>query len=125
MRLSSTEFFMEGPLMGYLDERQKARDLSATGGREDHSWEEEKIPLLHSGFLETTTHGDPKSVLSVQFFYSHGRYRVRIIDRQNNEQAFLDVYTIVGCFEKIEIALGGDALDWVPMKSGRNGYGGP
>lgn len=111
--------------MGFLEQRQKAKEETTNGYRFDFSWEKQHVPLLHDGFLESVEGSEGKSVLSIQLFFSNGRYRARIQDRQNREQAFCDVGTLAEAFEVLERGLREDQLDWMPYQESRRGGYGP
>lgn len=102
--------------MSYVERRKKQVEASVNGDRWDFERETTDLPLLHSGLVERTTKDSNKGVLALHFYFANGSYRCRIQDRENSEQAFLDLGQLVGSFEKINEALGGDLLDWQPMK---------
>lgn len=98
--------------MSYSDFRKRVEESNDYGSKCDLSWEEETIPLLHSGFTEPTSKDPSKGTLTIQLFFSNGSYRIRIQDRERGEQAFLDCGSLNGCFERLEAALREAELDW-------------
>jgi len=88
----------------------------------DHSWEEERLPTLHSGFIETTTKDLTRSQLAVQIYFCNGTYRARVQDREEGLQAFVQGTNLESLLDCIEAALNSRTLDWSLMK-GMNGRG--
>lgn len=111
----------KGYLMSYAERRKRSEDNDQSHYRHDFGWEEQQLPVLHSGFTEPVSKHPEKSRLFVSLFFANGSYRARIQDRETDEKAFLDVGTLREFLDKVESALANDALDWTPDRQSRNG----
>lgn len=90
----------------------------------DHSWEEERLPTLHSGFSEPTTKDLNRSQLAIQIYFTNGTYRARVQDREDGLQAFVQGTNLESLLDVVEAALNSRTLDWSIMKgSNNNGRG--
>lgn len=90
----------------------------------DHSWEEERLPTLHSGFIEPTTKDLTRSQLAIQIYFTNGTYRARVQDREDGLQAFVQGTNLETLLDVVEAALNSRTLDWSIMRErSHNGRG--
>ena len=101
--------------------REARKRHEQNGERYDFEMEKEHLPLVHSGFTEATTDDLNVSSFFVSIWYSNGAYRLKLLDREAKEKAFLITGTLVDCLDKLERALSSGDLDWVPDEPRRNG----
>ena len=107
--------------MDYAEYRKLAAAKEATTDRHDFSWEQEHIPLLHSGFLQCLGGDHSKSVLRLTFYYSNGSYHGLLMDRQAREKAFIDVGTLCEGLAAVEEGMKMNTLDWRQDNWDQNG----
>lgn len=91
----------------------------------DHTaFEQERtaVPTLHSGFLQHTTKDPNKSILQLHLYFANGSYVVRLEDREDDVQTFIECPTMVGCLDEVERQISSELCRWVPMRR-RNGNG--
>lgn len=110
--------------MSYAEQRERRQKEDANVSKHDFGWEEEQLPMLHSGFLERCKGDDSKSAFFLSIFFANGEYRCRLQDRQADEKAFIRVTSLRGLFEQLEAALSADDVEWTPDKYQRNGRNG-
>lgn len=110
--------------MSYAEQRKQQRDQGQNHSRFDFSWEEGECPLLHSGLTTMCTKEPNRGQLSMQVYFSNGRYHCRLMDREFGEQAFIDLASLGTSFAEIEQAIKNQSLDWQPMRANRNGNSG-
>ena len=103
--------------MSYAEHRAKRESGSTNTDLVDHSWEEENVPLLHSGLIENCAGVDGKCVLALSIYYQNGAYRCRIHDRASDEVAFTRIVSLGTFFTQMEGNLRDDELDWTPSRS--------
>ena len=107
--------------MDYAEYRAERASQETNADRHDFSWEQEHIPLLHSGFLQSLPGDVTKSCLRLTFFYSKGSYHCLLMDKETREKAFLNVETLGEGLAAVEEALRNSTLDWVQDEYDRNG----
>lgn len=100
--------------MSYADKRKLRTADEANQDRHDFTWEEQNIPLLHTGFMERVSGAADKGTLFISFWFSNGEYKCRIQDRNVNEKAFFAAGTLVDVWTRIEAALEQWNLEWTP-----------
>ena len=109
--------------MDYAELQTNRRESTVAVDTTAYNFERERIPILHSGFTTATKADAAKSVLQLHIYFSHGTYMVRIEDRQDNIQAFLEVSGLANLLEELEAAIVGDTIRWQEKRSS-NGYAG-
>jgi len=105
--------------MSYADHRREQANEEVNTGRVDFGWEEEQCDLLHSGFLERCTGDDTKSVLFLSIWFTAGIYKLKLLDRQNDERCFVNVGSLENLFQNLNAMLASNQLEWMPNPSGR------
>jgi len=116
---------MKGGSMSYGEHRQARVDSETNQDVVDHSWEQERCGLLHSGFLERCSGDDSKSVIFLSIWYTKGMYRCKLLDRQNREKTFVDVGTLENLFETLNRMMMDCELEWSSADWERNGTKSP
>jgi len=107
--------------MSFLARREAARQNDQNVSRHDFSWEEQNVPLLHSGFTEPNPHRSEYGILYLSVWFKDGGYRIRLQDRSSDEKAFLEVGTLGALFSEIEHALDTESMSWSADRASRNG----
>ena len=85
----------------------------------DHSWAEVRVPLLQSGFMESTASDANRSIIALQLYVSNGTFRARIQDRQDSVQAFVNGTNLETIFDLVERGICERTLDWKPLNNGK------
>lgn len=106
--------------MSYEEIRNRRAQDEVSTDVADYSWEEEQIPCLHSGLVETFEGSDGKGSLALSLYFQNGSYRARLHDRQRDEVAFTRVGSLGGFLLEIERQLLANELDWTPSRSRSN-----
>lgn len=110
--------------MGFSERKAEQQKNLLSNDRFDFAWERNIVPTVQEGFEEACA-GDPnKSVLMITVYFAHGQYQAKILDRQNDEKAFLPLGTLKDCWETIERALVDNSLVWTPDRYARGGRNG-
>lgn len=110
--------------MSYVKIKEARKAGETNEALVDFGWEVERVPLLHSGFIEATTHDETKSILAIQIYFQNGTYRARVQDREDNIHAFINGSNLESLLDVIEEALRVGSLDWQqtkPFSGHRNG----
>lgn len=69
---------------------------------QDYSWHLEHMPLLHSGFLETTKGRKPKSRLVLTLIFTRAKYVLKLTDRVSHKVAWIEHPPLENLFEWLE-----------------------
>ena len=102
--------------MSYEDRKQKRKSRETNGEPEWKTAGMGNWPLLCSALDSYTDSQSSTSTVSVQLYCRRGRLSVRIQDRADREQTFLDIEKIEEIWDRVEAALRNDFTDWVPMR---------
>jgi len=105
--------------MSYVKHKADSETAEATVEACDHSWAEERVPLLQSGFMEPTALDANRSIIALQLYVSNGTYRARVQDRQDSVQAFVNGTNLETIFDAVEAGIRERTLDWKPMNNGK------
>lgn len=101
--------------MGYRELREQQKSDAANHDLFDFTDHIERIPNLHSGFLEPCEKRPEWSAFKLTIYFQNGRYKCMLLDRQGNEKAFCDVGRLLDAFDIIEAKLADFSLEWQPM----------
>ena len=95
------------------DSYRKLRDdeeVNHDGG--SCEWELEHIPLLHSGFLETTNDRKPKCRLVISVMFTRQKYVMKLTDRVSHKVAWIENPPLANLFEWLEDRIKTHELNW-------------
>ena len=92
--------------------RRLVEDKEVNVDTTDWSWEEEHIPLLHSGFLESTTGKKPRARLSITLVFAKGHYSAKVSDRVSRCSVWLELAGLNEFLLNIEELIKAGDIHW-------------
>lgn len=98
--------------MSWDSYRKLDDDAAVNHDANDFSWEEDHIPLLHSGFIETTTGRKPKCRLVLTVLFTRGQYVLKLTDRVSHKVAWVDGPPLANLFEWLEDQIKVGGINW-------------
>lgn len=110
--------------MSYAELRKARQDSEVNTNLFDFTDHLDRIPTLHSGFLEPCPNKPEYSAFKLSIWYSNHRYKALLQDRMVDEKAFIDLGRLLGAFEVLEAALKDHSLEWTPDSGARSNWNG-
>lgn len=92
--------------------RKLSDDTEVNQDAKSFPWEEEHIPLLHSGFLECTKGRKPKCRLVITLLFTRGQYVMKLTDRVSHKVAWIDSPPLANIFEWLEDHIKTGEVNW-------------